>query len=294
MNTAISFYVDGSSKPSPGTKGRGLMGAGIVGRCGHHQKEWSVPLGPGTNQLAEVLAVREALKVMGDRPNYAVTIYSDSLYAVRVLTQHHTVKVHSEIIDDTKALIAECDDFRMFHVSGHSGDPLNELAHKLAIQAASSQDPSLMPPPPPKLPKVSDQLREIADQIVPGEIFRTPTDKVREAYLHEHRSVPNQIVVGKNYEIPLPEIRETLRRAEDYEAQTAHLENLVDELVQALRYYADNLTYLKDPERPEFIPPIVRDKGYKARQLLMANNIPLAEDPFDDRSSAEAREGVAF
>lgn len=285
MKQAIAFYVDGSCKPPPGAKGRGMMGAGIVGLCGPHQKEWSVPLGPGTNQLAEVLAVREALKVLGDRTNTAVTIFSDSEYCRGVLVLNYTVKVHSEVVNETKALIAECGSFQMGQVRGHSGDPMNNRAHKLAIQASSSQDPELLPPSPPKLPKVSDQLREITDQIVAGKNYEILPPDVQEIEKPRREMGDDRIAIADDFDAPLSSEDEKLwglRQAEDYEVQVAHLETLVDQLVCVLRYYADNLTYLKDPERPEFIPPIVRDKGYKARQLLMSCNIPLTEDPFEN------------
>lgn len=282
MAQAITFFTDGSCKPPPKTRGRGMMGAGVVGVCGIHQKTWSVPLGPGTSQLAELLAVREALKALGNRPGTAVTVFSDSQYAVGVLTQHHTVNAHQEVVNEIKGMIAECASFQMQRVPGHSGDPMNEMAHKLAFEAASSQDPSSMPPAPPNPPRVSDQLREIAQQFE-LDVTHTVPPEVR-AGIRADRLLDGSR--GPRREEPSPEVREAIRTAEEYEQQLAHLQIMITQMTNALQFYGDPINWQRRPEICQALPAIVMDKGFVARHLLMIHSIPIAEDPFDGDPAA--------
>lgn len=111
------------------------MGGGIVAECDGHQREWSVPLGHGTNQRAEILIVGEALARIKDRADADVTIFSDSEYAIGVLSKPWKPKANLDDIARVKALIAECGRFRMVKVPGHSGHSENERADRLAVAA---------------------------------------------------------------------------------------------------------------------------------------------------------------
>lgn len=112
------------------------MGAGIVGRAGRVEREWAIPLGPGTNQKAELLAIREALLKVRDRPRTVVRIHTDSAYAIGCLTKGWKVKANKEIVEEIRRLAAECAGFEMRKVSGHAGVPANERADELAVRAA--------------------------------------------------------------------------------------------------------------------------------------------------------------
>jgi ribonuclease HI len=131
----IDFYVDGACSGNHREGQNGRMGAGIVGVSGEREREWSIPLGPGTNQKAELLAVREALLKVRDRPNTEVTIYTDSQYAIGCFTGGWKVKANGEIVAAILPLIRECAAFRMIKVPGHAGHPQNERANTLAVQA---------------------------------------------------------------------------------------------------------------------------------------------------------------
>ena len=138
----IEFYTDGAC---PGNQRVGecrQMGAGIVGVSDGRERDAPLPLGPGTNQKAELLAVREALLKVRDRPSTEVTIYTDSQYAIGCLTGGWKVKANSEIVASILPLIRECAAFRMVKVPGHSGHPLNERADALAVAAATKGEPS--------------------------------------------------------------------------------------------------------------------------------------------------------
>lgn len=132
----IDFYTDGAC-PGSGQRPEGApMGAGIVGRAGKVEREWAIPLGLGTNQKAELLAIREALLKVRDRPRTIVRIYTDSAYAVGCLTRNWKVKANREIVEEIRRLAAECAGFEVHKVPAHAGIPANERADELAVRAA--------------------------------------------------------------------------------------------------------------------------------------------------------------
>lgn len=135
----IEFYTDGAC-PGNGKSAQGApMGAGIVATCGDIQREWAVPLGLGTNQKAELMAVREALLKIKDRPQTQVLVHTDSAYAIGCLTQRWNVKANKELVEEVRRLAAECRQFRMNKVAGHAGVAANERADELAVKAALTQ-----------------------------------------------------------------------------------------------------------------------------------------------------------
>ena len=139
--TVIDFYTDGACPGNGKSPQGGPMGAGIVARCGTIQREWAVPLGRGTNQTAELLAIRVALLKVKDRPNSAVRIHTDSAYAIGCLTQGWKVKANKEMVDEVLQLARECGEFKMVKVAGHAGVPANERADELAVRAALTGEP---------------------------------------------------------------------------------------------------------------------------------------------------------
>lgn len=134
--TTIEFYTDGACPGNGKSPDGGPMGAGIVGKSGKIEREWAIPLGLGTNQKAELMAIREALLKVRDRPNTVVRIHTDSAYAIGCLTQNWKVKANKELVDEVRSLAAECRGFQMRKVAGHAGVPANERADELAVRAA--------------------------------------------------------------------------------------------------------------------------------------------------------------
>lgn len=157
----VTFFIDGSCsggtvrKPAP-------MGAGVVILVDTEQVEFSAYLGEGTNQQAELLAVKEALESIP--PSWApeateVTIWTDSAYAIGILTEGWHPKVNQEIIAPLKQLAARFAKLTMHHVPGHSGHTLNERAHQLAVQGARSNTA-----PRPVVAGVGNALAELLDE----------------------------------------------------------------------------------------------------------------------------------
>jgi ribonuclease HI len=132
---SVIFYTDGACSGNHREGRQGRMGAGIVGIANGHRREWSIPLGPGTNQMAELLAVKAALLKVKDRPHTHVTIITDSQYAIGCLTGGWKVVANRELVEELRPLIAECASFRMQKVAGHAGQADNERADRLAVQA---------------------------------------------------------------------------------------------------------------------------------------------------------------
>jgi ribonuclease HI len=131
----IDFFTDGAC-PGNGRPGGGKMGAGIVGRSGAMSREWAIPLGQGTNQQAELLAIREALSKVRERATTHVRIHTDSAYAIGCLTKRWNVKANRELVEEVRALVRECGRFEMLKVAGHAGVVENERADELAVRAA--------------------------------------------------------------------------------------------------------------------------------------------------------------
>jgi ribonuclease HI len=131
----IDIYTDGAC-PGNGQRGGGQMGAGIVAKSGEFHREWAVPLGRGTNQKAELLAIKEALLKIRDRAGATVRVYTDSAYAIGCLTKNWKVKENADLAEEVRALTRECARFEMRKVLGHAGDAANERADELAVRAA--------------------------------------------------------------------------------------------------------------------------------------------------------------
>jgi ribonuclease HI len=131
----VSFYTDGACSGNHRSGRQGRMGAGIVGIADGFHREWSIPLGPGTNQMAELLAVKSALLKVKDRPRTHVAVITDSQYAIGCLTGGWKVVANRELVEELRPLIAECASFRMQKVLGHAGQAENERADRLAVAA---------------------------------------------------------------------------------------------------------------------------------------------------------------
>ena len=128
----FEFWVDGACAGNQRV-GPQPMGGGVYALCDGIEREWAIPLGAGTNQLAEIMVVTEALRKIRDRSQAEVIVHSDSEYAIGVLTKPWKPKANLPAIVEAKALIAECGRFRMVKVPGHAGVPGNERADKLAV-----------------------------------------------------------------------------------------------------------------------------------------------------------------
>lgn len=126
---AIILYTDGASSGNPGPSG-----IGVVLKYQEHQKEISRHIGMGTNNIAELEAIRTGLTEI-KKKNLPVRVYTDSSYAIGVLTKGWKTKANQELIASIKHLMGQFNDICLIKVAGHAGIPENERADFLATSA---------------------------------------------------------------------------------------------------------------------------------------------------------------
>lgn len=134
----VLFYADGACSGNPGP-----AGLGVVMIFDDQRKELSEYLGHGTNNIAELTAIRRAAEAMETstpsvkgRPMH---LYTDSTYSIGVLTKGWKAKANKELIAETKDALAKLDDVKLFYVKGHAGIELNEAADQLAVLAVENR-----------------------------------------------------------------------------------------------------------------------------------------------------------
>lgn len=126
---AICIYTDGACSGNPGP-----AGIGVVLRYKEKHKEISRSLGTATNNIAELEAIRVGLLAVKNR-KLPVILFSDSSYALGLLSQGWKAKKNMELVDEIRRLAATFPKLRFVKVKGHAGHPDNERADQLAVQA---------------------------------------------------------------------------------------------------------------------------------------------------------------
>lgn len=128
-SNAIHVWTDGGCVPNPGP-----AGIGVVIVDGNQRQEISEYLGEGTNNVAELTAIVRGLEALAarDRP---VVVYSDSQYAIGLLTKDWKPKANIELVAHLRALIRAFPEVRFVKVAAHTGIALNERVDALAASA---------------------------------------------------------------------------------------------------------------------------------------------------------------
>jgi ribonuclease HI len=141
--TEVVIYADGACKGNPGPGGWGAWLS-----SGGHERELFGGEPLTTNNQMELTAVIEALAALKKRS--AVTLYTDSQYVKNgITTWIHGWKARGWLTADkkpvkNKELWERLDVLNASHqvqwcwVKGHSGDPGNERADRLANQGVGS------------------------------------------------------------------------------------------------------------------------------------------------------------
>jgi ribonuclease HI len=130
---AIIVYADGACSGNPGP-----AGIGVVLQDGASRKELSQFLGPGTNNIAELMAIYEAVQAIEavERP---VRLHTDSRYSIGVLSMGWKAKANQELVARVRQALSRLKDVELIHVPGHAGVVLNERADVLAVQAVKTE-----------------------------------------------------------------------------------------------------------------------------------------------------------
>jgi len=148
----VLIYTDGACDPNPGSTGSGLVvyehGKLTTLKYGYHSPN-------GTNNTAELIALREAIKLAHHYidKGLPVEILSDSDYSLKAVfvwsegwEKKNWTKGGSAPIQNLE-LIKECyalsrpliSKVQMTHVRAHAGTEGNELADRLSVQAQLKQ-----------------------------------------------------------------------------------------------------------------------------------------------------------
>jgi len=133
----VEIHTDGATSGNPGPSG-----LGVVLRWGDHCREIHQYIGEATNNIAELMAIKVGLEAVKDPRRMPVKVYTDSQYALGVLTGQYKARTNLTLITETQTLMAGFADLEIIKVKGHAGNPLNERADALArrgVQAGSTQ-----------------------------------------------------------------------------------------------------------------------------------------------------------
>jgi ribonuclease HI len=141
MSEAVIIYTDGSARGNPGPGGYGA-----ILMFGDHRKELAQGYRRTTNNRMELMAVIAALKTL-KRPGFRVTIYSDSQYVVRAVsegwlenwirTQFKGGKKNRDLWEEYHKL-SKAYQIRFHWVKGHADNPYNNRCDVLATEAADN------------------------------------------------------------------------------------------------------------------------------------------------------------
>jgi ribonuclease HI len=131
----VHVWTDGACSGNPGP-----MGIGVVVIAGGQRKELGEFLGRGTNNIAELTAVRRGIEVaesfvpVKERP---LRVYTDSSYTIGLLSQGWKAKANQELVAELRQFLRAYPHLQMVKVEGHAGVPENERCDLLARQAVA-------------------------------------------------------------------------------------------------------------------------------------------------------------
>ena len=128
----VVAYTDGASSGNPGPSG-----IGVVLRFGSHKKEISRHIGIATNNVAELTAIKAALKAIRTT-EIPVRLYTDSQYCYGLLSLGWKPKRNEKLVAAIKKLTGQFKDLRILKIEAHAGIDDNERADRLAREAITA------------------------------------------------------------------------------------------------------------------------------------------------------------
>ena len=128
----VHLYTDGACAGNPG-----LAGIGVVLISGKHRKEFSLPIGQGTNNIAEIRAVIEGIDALTCPKHTDVILHTDSQLVEGFLTKGWRPKANQELIAQLQQRASRCHSLRVVKVKAHNGRRENERCHTLARRASA-------------------------------------------------------------------------------------------------------------------------------------------------------------
>ena len=127
----VLAFTDGACTGNPGPAGSGVVVKLPDGRV----REASRALGRATNNIGELTAIDMALELLeaeGVAQEARVALFTDSTYAIGVLTQGWKAKANAELIAGIKVRLRAWRNAEVHWVAGHVGVAENERADALA------------------------------------------------------------------------------------------------------------------------------------------------------------------
>ncbi len=131
----VHVWTDGACSGNPGP-----MGIGVVVVAGGQRREHGQYLGKGTNNIAELTAIRRGLEIADELvhdQDRQIRVYTDSSYAIGLLSQGWKAKANQALVAELRELLRGYRNLRMVKVEGHAGVPENERCDLLARQAVA-------------------------------------------------------------------------------------------------------------------------------------------------------------
>lgn len=129
----VNIWTDGACSGNPGP-----MGIGMVATVDGKRGERGEYLGVGTNNIAELTAIRRGLELameLGAAIDRPFRVHSDSGYSIGVLSLGWKAKANQELVAGLRKFLAQFPDVRLVKVRGHAGIPENERCDELARNA---------------------------------------------------------------------------------------------------------------------------------------------------------------
>lgn len=131
----VEIYTDGSCLKNPG----GPSGSGVVMIYKNSVKTISFGLGESTNNRAELTAIQKALEaIKPGKRHYPIKVYTDSQYAIGVITGRMKGIKNLDLIHPIRQLILDFPELTFEWVKAHDGNRWNEVADRLALRGAKS------------------------------------------------------------------------------------------------------------------------------------------------------------
>jgi len=129
----IRIYTDGACSGNPGPSGIGVL---LIYK--ENRKEISEYIGEATNNMAELTAIYRALSAL-KRQDLPVRIFTDSEYAVGLLSREWKPRANRSLVNDIRGLMGRFPDLKLIKVRGHAGIKGNEVADFLAVSAVKKE-----------------------------------------------------------------------------------------------------------------------------------------------------------
>jgi ribonuclease HI len=130
----IEIFTDGACTGNPGPSGYGLL----IRHGETYREVWQF-IGHGTNNIAELMAIKVALECVEERET-PVRLHTDSAYSIGVLTKKWKPKANRALIAATKEVLSAFANVELVKVKGHAGHPLNERVDQLAVLAVKESN----------------------------------------------------------------------------------------------------------------------------------------------------------